>query len=156
MTSAKPANATAFSLIEVTLAIGVAAISLLTIFGLLVTGTRVGYTATEQSAAADIMTSVANDLRSTPSTNSVSSVFNISIPSGGSTAVSTLYFTSQGTSSTTLNNDSRYRINISFRANGGGSRTATFLSLKATWPAPADPLLSSTQSAELFVALDRT
>src|SRR6476660_9521923 len=58
-----------FSLVEVTLALGVTAVALITIFGLLVTGTQTNHTAVEQTYSSDILTAVAADLRATPKTS---------------------------------------------------------------------------------------
>ena len=90
-----------FSLVEVTLALGVAAISFMAIFGLLVTGTQTNHTAIEQSASSDILTAVAVDLRATPRTSPAGSATTslqfqipipaIPVPSPGPTPT-TLYF----------------------------------------------------------------
>lgn len=145
----------AFSLVEVTLALGVAAFSLLAIFGLLATGTQINHTAIEQSASGDILTAVAADLRATPKTTSTSLQFGIAIPPNPVTATSTtLYFNTTGQSSTSINTDSRYRVVLSFLPNGG-ARAATLVSLRMTWPARADPTKANTEAAEGFVALDR-
>src|SRR5437763_5836895 len=103
----------AFSLVEVTLALGVAAFSLIAIFGLLVTGTQTNHTAVEQSASSDILTAVAADLRATPKTSLTSTQFGISIPASGNTgAISTIYFSSEGKPSTSLGTDSSYNLTI--------------------------------------------
>jgi uncharacterized protein (TIGR02598 family) len=138
-----------FSLVEVTLALGVAAFSLIAIFGLLVTGTQTNHTAVEQSASSDILTAVAADLRATPKASSTSSQFGITIGTD-----TTLYFNAVGKASTTQVSDSRYQMRVKFLANGGG-RTATFVDLRVTWPAAADPTKATTSAAETFVALDR-
>ncbi len=145
----KAESSSAFSLVEITLALGLAAFSLIAIFGLLVTGTQTNYTAIEQSASGDILAAVAADLRATPTTSSTSTQFGITIPSN-----TTLFFNTVGQSSTIQANDSRYRLAITFLPNGGG-RTATFVDLKMTWPASASPTAAATSSAETFVALDR-
>src|SRR5438445_2309144 len=100
----------AFSLVEVTLALGVAAVALIAIFGLLVTGSQTNHTATEQSSSSDILTAVAADLRATPKTlppggATPSPQFKINIPANPVAAAtsSTLYFTSEGECSTSLN-----------------------------------------------------
>src|ERR1700745_4077146 len=96
----------AFSLVEVTLALGVAAFALIAIFGLLVTGTQTNHTAIEQSASSDILTAVAADLRATPKANTTSTQFSITIPTnpvGSATPLPPLYFNAQGQSSTSLN-----------------------------------------------------
>ena len=152
----------AFSLVELTLALGVAAVSLLAIFGLLATGTQINHTAIEQTASSDIMSAVAADLRATPKTSppggATSSLqFGISIPANpvGAATSTTLYFSSVGQSSVGLNTDSRYRLVVTFRPNGSGARTATFANLRMTWPAAANPTNVNTSAAETFVALDR-
>src|SRR5437879_4142606 len=143
----------AFSLVEVTLALGVAAVSLIAIFGLLVTGTQTHHTAVEQSSSSDILTAVAADLRATPKTSTTSTQFGIPIPAGNTVTTSTLYFNSQGRSSTALVGDSRYQLTIKFLANSGGARTATFVDLRMTWPAAAAVTAANTSAAEIFVAL---
>jgi uncharacterized protein (TIGR02598 family) len=172
-------QASAFSLIEVTLALGVAAVALIAIFGLLVTGAQTSHTAMEQSASSDILTAVAADLRATPKTSppgqaATSLQYKINIPANPVAAAtnSTLYFTSEGECSTSLSSFTpcdlsapipspapplqvRYRLTVTFSPNGSGTRTATFVDLKMTWPAAANPANVNTSSAEAFVALDR-
>jgi uncharacterized protein (TIGR02598 family) len=148
-----------FSLVEVTLALGVAAFSLTVIFALLPVGLHTVYTATEQSASTDIMTSVIADLRATPPTSprggtATSTQFGIDVPNAsGSGSPITLYFDSEGQLSPSPN-AARYRLTLTFPANTSGSRAATFVDLKMTWPAPANPTNAS-GSAAIFVALDR-
>ena len=168
----------AFSLVEVTLALGVAAISLISIFGLLVTGTQTNHTAIEQSASGDILTAVAADLRATPRTSppgnaAVSPQFKINIPSNpvNNAVTATIFFAAQGQCSSTLDGSTkcdgsssspalqvRYRLTVSFRPNDPGTtpaKTATFVNLRMTWPAAADPATVTTSAAEAFVTLDR-
>lgn len=132
------------------LALGVAAVSLIAIFGLLVTGTQTHHTALEQSASSDILTAVAADLRAAPRTTPTSTQFGITIGTG-----TTLYFNVVGQSSTAAVSDSRYRLVITFLPTAGGPRTATFANLRMTWPAAADPANVNTGAAETVVALDR-
>jgi uncharacterized protein (TIGR02598 family) len=152
----------AFSLVEVTLALGVAGFSLIAIFGLLVTGTQTNHTAIEQSASSDILTAVAADLRATPKTTppggaATSPQFSIAIPANpvGGITTSTLYFNAQGQFSTSANGNSRYRLVITFLPNGSSAGTATFVDLRMTWPPAADPASANTDAIEAFVALDR-
>jgi Tfp pilus assembly protein PilV len=152
-----------FSLVEVTLALGVAAISMIAIFGLLVTGTQTNHTAIEQAASSDILATVAADLRATPKTTPPGGVatslqFSISIPANpvnSATTLPPLYFSSQGQASASLTGNSRYRLIITFLPNGSGTRTATFVDLRITWPAAATPTNANTGAAEAFIALDR-
>jgi uncharacterized protein (TIGR02598 family) len=146
----------AFSLVEITLALGVAAVSLLAIFGLLATGSQVNHTAAEQTASTDILMAVANDLRATPSTTDTSLQYGITIPANpvNSSSSTTIYFDSTGGFSTSLTSGSRYRVAITFLSTSA-ARFATRVALRVTWPAAADPASANTQSAEMFVALDR-
>src|SRR5438128_4149217 len=148
-----------FSLVEVTLALGVAAVSLLVIFSLLPIGLQTNQRAIEQTASADILSAVAADLRATPVTNprgnaTTSAQFGISIPAAGSTGTTTLFFSSVGRAATSQQLDSRYRITVTFLSNGGGAKTATFADLKVTWPAAA-AIADAQGSAEMFAAFDR-
>jgi len=74
----------AFSLIEVTLALGIAAFCLLTVFGLLPIGLSSTQNAAEQTAVSGIVTAISADLHGTPilsSTGATTSQFSIKIPS---------------------------------------------------------------------------
>jgi uncharacterized protein (TIGR02598 family) len=149
-----------FSLVEVTLAIGVAAISLIAIFGLLPVGLQTNHNAIEQSAATDILADVIADLKATAPTNprgggATSGLFGIAIPGNPVSANTqiTMYFTSEGLVVSSAN-ASRYRLTITFPPNGKGARTSTFVDLKMTWPGAAAPA-NATGSAEVFAALDR-
>jgi uncharacterized protein (TIGR02598 family) len=150
----------AFSLIEITLAIGVAAISLVTIFALLPLGVQTNQRSIEQTASADILSDVTADLRATPVTSprggaTSSPQFRVAIPAAGSTgAPTTLFFNSAGQSADSLQTDSRYRVIVTFLSNGSAARTATFANLKVIWPAPA-MVENAEGSAEIFAALDR-
>lgn len=149
-----------FSLVEVTLALGVAAVCLVTIFALLPIGLHTNQNATQQVASADLMGAVIADLRATPVTTprgsaTTSPQFAIAIPANPVTAVtaSTLFFDSEGQFSTSANSNSRYRFTISFVPNGG-SRAATVVDLKMTWPAAAS-VTNAAGSSEMFLGLDR-
>ena len=91
-----PARRAAFSLIEVTLALGVAAFCLLTVFALLPIGLNTNQNAYQQTIAAGIATALSADLHGTPvaSGTSTTSRFLIPIPkAAASTSVThTLFF----------------------------------------------------------------
>src|SRR5438128_2069458 len=92
-----------FSLVEVTLALGVAAISLIAIFSLLPVGLQTSQNAIQQSGSNNVLAAVIADLRATPPASprggsATSTQFGINIPSnpGGSGSAATLYFNSEG------------------------------------------------------------
>jgi len=146
-------------LVEVTLALGVAAVSLIVIFSLLPVGLQTNQRSIEQTASADILSAVAADLRATPVTSprgnaATSTQFGINIPAAGGTGTTTLFFNSAGQSNSSQQSDSRYRVTVSFVSSGGGVKTATWADLKVTWPAGA--AITNTQgTAEMFAAFDR-
>lgn len=139
----------AFSLVEVTLALGIAAFCLIAVFGLMPVGVQTNRNATSQSAATNNIAAVTADLRATPKASTTSSQFGITF---GTDKI--LYFDSAGQASTSLDANSRYRMKITWGASTpNGPRYA---SLKVTWPAPADPVTTTPSgSVEMFAAFDR-
>jgi Tfp pilus assembly protein PilV len=149
-----------FSLVEVTLALGVAAVCLVTIFALLPVGLQTTQNANQQVASADIMGAVIADLRATPLTippgsAATSPKFAIPIPANpvGATTTTILFFSSKGQFSSSVNSDSRYQLAVAIVPNSA-PRAATLVNLKMTWPAAASPANAS-GSGEMFLALDR-
>ncbi len=135
----------AFSLVELTLSLGIAAFCLLTVFGLMPVGVQTNRNATSQTSATNIIAAVSADLRATPTTSDTSSQFRIAF---GSDA--TLYFDSVGQFSGSLNKNSRYQLNLTW----SGSSGLRYADLKVTWPAPATPANASGW-IEIFAAFDR-
>src|SRR5438874_6748048 len=99
----------AFSLVELTLALGVAAFCLLAVFGLMPLGVQTNRNATSQTAATNIVAAVVADLRGTPKTATTSTQFGITF---GTNA--TLYFDSSGQFTASLGANSRYRLNVTW------------------------------------------
>src|SRR5439155_15142057 len=115
----------AFSLIEVTLALGVAGFCLLAVFGLLPVGVQTNQRALSQTAATVILSSVVADLRATPTTATTSTQYQITFGTA-----KTLYFDSSARCSTDLAGSikpngslwsppipTRYRLNVTFPPN---------------------------------------
>lgn len=163
------AKASGFSLIEVTLAIGVAAFCLVVVFGLLPVAQQSQQTASEQTAAANLISEVVSDLRAAerpnPPTPSISPHFGLTV--GAAAALSeTLYFRDgadvigpPGTLAASANPRPRYRVTIFFNAPTGGREALTGRIL-VTWPALADPQPDTAPSKysgslESFIAIDR-
>jgi len=154
----KLATAAAFSLVELTLALGVAAFCLVAVFGLIPVGVQTNRNATSQTAATNIAALVVADLRATQ-TGSNTPLFCIA-----SGSPKTLFFDSQGqcsadlagliscnctTGSVTL--QTRYRANVTFALSPGN---LTYANVKVTWPAAADPATTTPSgSIEMFAAL---
>jgi uncharacterized protein (TIGR02598 family) len=139
----------AFSLVELTLALGIAAFCLIAVFGLMPIGVQTNRNATSQTAATNIIAVVVADLRATPRTNTTSSQFAITF---GTNA--TLYFDGAGQFSTSLGDNSRYRLNVTW--NASAPTGSPYADLKVTWPAPVDPATSTPSGwVDMFAAFDR-
>jgi len=139
----------AFSLVEVTIALAVAAFSLVAVFALFPIGAQTHRAAIGETTAASILSSAIIDMRATPPANSTSTSLGIAF---GSTT--TLYFDGTGRSSTAIDANSRYRLTVTFPASPAGAFAPTFTYLKVTWPAAAN-IASPNGSAEAFAAFDR-
>jgi uncharacterized protein (TIGR02598 family) len=139
--------AAAFSLVEVTLALGIAAFCLIAVFGLMPVGVQTNRNAISQTAATNIIAAVVSDLRATPKTSATSSQFAITFGTA-----KTLYFDGAGQFTTSLGTNSRYQLNVTWNSSAPtGSRYAD---LKITWPAAATSANAS-GSVETFAAFDR-
>jgi len=136
----------AFSLVEVTLALGIAAFCLIAIFGLMPVGVQTNRNATPQTAATNIIAAVVADLRATPKNSTTSSQFNIAF----GTNPPPMYFDGAGQFATTLGANSRYQLNMTWT----GSAGLRYADVKVTWPAAASAANAS-GSVEAFTAFDR-
>lgn len=142
----RPAKSEGFSLVEVTLALGVMAVCLIAVFGLLPTGLSSNQAAIQQTATSAVLTMISEDLHATPKAASSSLRFNIPIPDGR-----VLYFTENGIPDIQAN--SRFRAAITFTPST--NRLATNGRILITWPAQQDDPSKSAGSVETFIALDR-
>jgi len=158
-----------FSLVEVTLALGVAAICLLAIFGLLPIGLNSNQASVEQTVAASLARAIVTDLRATPLTTGTavkSPTFKIDMPT--STATSHTLWLDEGGGSVGIidqpanpSTNPRYRALITITPPPSTApKTATFVRLLISWPALADKTanVNPTHAAGTFesvTALDR-
>jgi uncharacterized protein (TIGR02598 family) len=137
-----------FSLVEVTLALGITAFCLIALIGIIPVGVKTNRDATSQTAATNIMAAVISDLRATNPTKASSAQFGINYTTP---PTQTRYFDGSGTPSVSLNANSRYRLDITWNPAPTGSRYAY---LKVWWPAAATAATAS-GSTEMFAAFDR-
>lgn len=139
-----------FSLVEVTLALGIAAFCMLAIFGLIPVGLSSNQAAVIQTEGAGVASQVAADLEAAaPSSSaSVTSALGFKIPAPGgaaSTNPQVLYFTEAGqktgsvgtgtTPTLTGTGAAFFRANVGFTPPGSGQRKATTARILITWPA---------------------
>jgi uncharacterized protein (TIGR02598 family) len=140
----KRRNKHAFSLVEVTLALGIAAFCLIAVFGLVPVAVMTNRNATSQTAATNVIASVIADMRATTSPTSPQYGITFGTPK-------TLYFDDVGQFTTSLGANSRYRVSVTFPSSPTG---LSYADIKATWPAAATAA-NATGSAEMFAAFDR-
>ena len=148
-----PLYAAGFSLVEVTLALGVAAFCLIAIFGLLPIGIQLNQNAVSQTVAASLLSSIVADLCATPKANPTSPLYDITFGTA-----KLVYFDGEGrsVSPTDPNASPRYRVTITFHTSPAGAFAPTFASLKVTWPALVDPATTMPMGfVETFAAFDR-
>ncbi len=171
----------AFSLVEVTLALGIMAFCLVTMFGLLPTGLNTGRDAVEQTAAAGIAGALAADLRQTPAATTTSPnpqspqyLISVPTPTGSQIVTHTLFLTDVGAVATANAASSgqdqkadptqnpRFRATMVFSRQNAtvADRSATNVRILITWPALADPTggilpQQANSSFEMMIALDR-
>jgi uncharacterized protein (TIGR02598 family) len=146
-------RAEGLSLVEVTLALGLAAFCLIALFGLLPLGLQTNQSSISQTAAASVLSSVAADLRATPKTSLTSLQYDITF---GTARI--LYFDGEGrtVAPTDANAAPRYRATITFPPSPAGAFAPTFVTLKISWPALVDPETTTPAgSIEMFTTLDR-
>jgi len=148
MNPRKTTSRRAFSLVEVTLALGVAVFCLLTIFGLLPMGLTSNQASLEQTAAGNLSSAILGDLRSAQPLGAASSPrFGISIPAASATAGTgittaspqTIYLASNGSVTTVTSSGTAapvFRATIAFGT--PLQRNATPVRVLITWPALAD------------------
>jgi len=123
-----------FSLVEVVLALGIAAFALVAIVGMLPVGLRLASESDEESRAVNILTQVAADRRAI-STQAASEIYHFPALTG--TAVLTNSF-AVGEDGSYLDQDfakARYRVSYSMIPPRSGSGDPWLLWLRAAWPA---------------------
>lgn len=142
-----------FSLVEVTLALGVAGFCLITLFGLLPLGLQTNQNALSQTEAASVLSSIVTDLRATPMTSLISPQYQVTL---GTETI--LYINDQGLSvSPTIPNAApRYKVAVTFPANPIGGVAPTWAHVKVTWPALVDSDTTPPPSSlETFAVINR-
>jgi len=123
-------SAPAFSLVEVTLALGVAAFCLIALMGLLSAGINTNRAGIEQTSASLLIANVSTDLSSTAQPGPLFGF-------AANTAIQTRFVAEDGTISPTLVSSSRYRLTI--QRNAGAGFASVPVRVFVSWPAAADP-----------------
>jgi hypothetical protein len=142
----------AFSLVEVTLAMGIAAFCLIAVFGLLPVGLMSNQNSLEQTAASSLVSAISADLSSVPSAisglgSSLSPVFQIELPSATASAqtIRHVFCAEDGSPTSAGAANARYLVSVAALPPGTGRRGATMIRILVTWPAAANANVQSDQ-----------
>jgi len=133
----RTSSSSAFSLVEVVIAMGVAAFCLVAMLGLIPTGVKSVKAATDQTGATTVLDQVVTDLRSTPVGSNSSPTFGISLPSVGTpsaTSSTNLIFSETG--SMVLSNDFNARYVAAITLSNSSAFITTAL-IQVRWPSVA-------------------
>jgi uncharacterized protein (TIGR02598 family) len=154
-----------FSLVEVTLALGVAAFCLVAILGMLPVGLKTQHTSTQQTTANAIISQILGDLRADvrlpPGQQAKSQESTAGLGLHGHWAAlatpDTLYFTNEGKKTGNLNStpppDAVFRATITYRL--PPTDTTALASITVTWPAAQSDPTKVAGSVETLVAVNR-
>ena len=120
-----------FSLVEVTMALGIISICLITLVGVIPVGITNNRSSVDEGAAANIARMIEADLRNTPATATASSFYGIVL---ASLTPKTLYFSREGTL-LSGKNGAVYRADVQVQPAGPGGGNSVPVRAVISWPA---------------------
>jgi uncharacterized protein (TIGR02598 family) len=149
-----------FSLVELTLALGVAAFCLTAVLGLLPVAVKTNRAAIQQTTANGILSAIIADFRATPKNAGNSSKQYKTLFPNNRNNPSYLYFTNDGSTGAKpdlASPDSVFCATVTYMAPpaGAGSRTATLFDVKVCWPYNGNTSVPPEGCVETFLSLDR-
>ena len=147
-------RSSAFSLVEVVIAIGVAAFCLVAMLGLFPTGLKSVKNTLDQTAAAGYLDAVALDLRNTQLGSNVSPLYAINLPAPGAVSpnATNFYFNEDGTtSSTSASLATRYAVQLTC---SNPSSLVTVAQIQIYWP-PTATITNALGVLESVITINR-
>jgi uncharacterized protein (TIGR02598 family) len=156
----------AFSLVEITIALGVAAFAFVAVFGMLPVGLKSQQAGIKQTTANSIISQVVGKLRAAvrvpPGQQDTSDPKWLLHPHTGGVwdpTPDTLFFTNEGNSvGSGITNDSVYRATITYFQPPTPGYTTSLADITVSWPPqvdPTDPAAVLAGKVETFVAINR-
>jgi type II secretory pathway pseudopilin PulG len=154
-----------FSLVEITLALGVAAFCLVAILGMLPVGLKTQHAGSQQTTANAIISQILGDLRADvrlppgQQAKSQESTAGLGLHGhwGAVATPDTLYFTNEGKQTGNLNStppaDAAFRATITYRL--PPTDTTSLASITISWPAAQSDLTKVAGSVETLIAVNR-
>jgi type II secretory pathway pseudopilin PulG len=127
-----------FSLVEVVIALGITAFSLVAVFGLLPVALNTNRDSVQQTEAADLLSLLEADIRSAPrGPGAISPALGVRIPDHPTPAAVTLgpIFMDEGGTAVSSAASAKFRVSLTFGPAHG--RNATPVQILVTWPPEA-------------------
>lgn len=144
----------AFTIVEIALAIGVAAFGLLAIIALLPVGIGSIRDSAEEIAALSLAYTITADIGSSSEARMATSHrYGLSLPDPGSAPVAAVLYLAESGLAADPPSNARYRFDVLMKPPTAGSGAPMSAHVRATWPPAADPLSASTQSTEILAAV---
>lgn len=156
-------NISAFSLVEVVLAMGIIAFALIVLFALVPVGLKSNVDSSGESQAVNVLQSLVSDRRSSNYTNA-SSLYNIpALASVSSQVTGTLYLMEDGVTTNASPAAARYRVDYTvYPANANFTCATNYpvsslpmpvtIHFKVSWPAAAANSHASVETAATFMS----
>jgi len=153
----------AFSLIEVVIAIGICSVCFVALIGLIPIGLSTNQQSIQQTAAANLASAVAADLRATTTGTNASAFYGVTFPAPPATTGTSFFLNGDGSVNTRSipSMPPMFRVTVGiYQAPATSDRAASSASILITWPALADSDLSKpptnwTGSFQTVIGLDR-
>ena len=154
----------AFSLVEITIALGVAAFCLLAIVGLLQTGLTSEKATIGQTTGGGILSLIYSDLSASQANASLSPAYQFSLSNQTLNTPQTLYLSESGEPTGSIGSAptgaSRFRVSVGIQSPATNSQAPALARIVVTWPALADPVpgqwaAKASGSVEVLTALER-
>jgi len=155
--------ASAFSLVEVALTLGIAAFCLVSIVGLIQTALISEQSTLGRTAANDVLSAIFADLAATPADDDTSDTFGFALETSSIKTPQTLFFsdaaTPTGPAGGAATARSRYRASVGIRP-ASDPESPALVRIVVSWPAAADPApgqwpANAAGSVEVVTTLDR-
>ena len=140
-----------FSLVEVVIAVGIAAFCLVVMLGLIPAGMNSNKDSSGETAAANIARNIFSDLRATPKSINTSVLYGITLPSSSTPLTnSPLYFDDAGSTNSSTSPRTKYRATVILTS----TPPTITVGILITWPAGAAPSTAPGRY-EIETAIDR-
>jgi uncharacterized protein (TIGR02598 family) len=156
--STLPRPSSAFSLVEVVIALGIAAFCLVAMLGLIPSGLKSAKNTTDQTAAAILLDDLALDLRNTQAGSNITPLYAITLPAAGTAAANatTNFFINEDTTKTNTNSGLSTRYGVLLTMSNPTAYTTTAW-IQVYWPPtiPVSSLSSALGLEESFVTIRR-